>query len=180
MISPKYALAVYTVVQRSEVSSNLARFDGIRFGRTRANFGTEAKKRMMLGAYALSSGYYDQYYAKAQRVRTLLMADFKKAFESVDAIVAPTLPTVAQKVGSSASSPLYGELMDKLQIPASMTGLPSLAFPVGFSQNLPVGAQVIGQHFAEASLFNLVGAYQEETQYHLEFPDLKQTTKEDK
>ena len=178
LISPKYALAVYTIVQRSEVSSNLARFDGIRFGRSRANFGMEAKKRMMLGAYALSSGYYDQYYAKAQRVRTLLIADFKKVFENVDAIVAPTLPTVAQKVGSSASSPLYGELIDKLQIPASMTGLPSLAFPVGFSQDLPVGAQVIGKHFSEGQLFNLVDAYQAETQYHLKFPDLKQTTKE--
>jgi len=172
LLSPKYALAVYTIVQRSEVSSNLARFDGIRFGHSRAAFGFEARKRMILGAYVLSVGYYDAYYAKAQKVRTLIINDFKRAFAEVDVILGPTLPTVAQKLGASASSPLFGELIDTLQLPASMSGLPSVAFPCGFVEGLPVGAQLMGPMFAESKVLGAAAMYQKVTDFHTKFPDL--------
>jgi aspartyl-tRNA(Asn)/glutamyl-tRNA(Gln) amidotransferase subunit A len=174
LLDPKYALAVYTIVQRSEVSSNLARFDGIRFGHPRTEFGNEAKKRMMLGAYALSAGYYDQYYSTAQKVRTLIRKDFDAKFEDVDVIIGPTLPSVAQKLGASSTNPIWGELIDMLQDPASMSGIPSLAFPVGFSEDLPVGAQVMGPFFSEDKLFSVVHKFQQETDYHKKFPDLKE------
>ena len=177
LLDPKYALAVYTIVQRSEVSSNLARFDGIRYGHLRASFGFEARKRMMLGAYALSAGYYDQYYVKAQKVRTLVIENFNDVFSRVNFVVAPTLPSVAQKAGASNKSPLWGELIDKLQLPASMAGLPSLAFPCGFSESLPVGAQLIGPLFSEDKILSAVHMYQQATNHHLKFPDLEETTR---
>lgn len=172
VLDPKYALAVYTIVQRSEVSSNLSRFDGIRFGHTRDSFGFEAKKRMMLGAYVLSAGYYDAYYSKAQKVRTNIIDNFKKVFEQVDVLLAPTLPSVAQKIGASASSPLFGELIDTLQLPASMAGLPSLALPCGFSENLPVGMQIMSSQFNEDLILKVAQKFQMVTDFHKKFPKL--------
>lgn len=162
LLDPKYSIAVYTILQRSEVSSNLARFDGIRYGNSRDAFGFEAKKRMMLGAYALSAGYYDEYYAKAQKVRTLIVEDFNKAFEKVDALVGPTMPCVAMDIGESEKSPMFGELMDELTEPSTIAGLTGITIPVGFVESLPVGAQVIANRFEENTIFKIAHAYQKE------------------
>ena len=166
----KYSLAIYTIIQRSEVSSNLARFDGIRFGHTRDHFGFEARKRMMLGSYALSSGYYDAYYSKAQKVRTLIIEDFKRAFEKVDLIVGPTMPSIAYKIG--AKEDLYGELTDTMQTPGSMAGLCVIAIPGGFSEGMPVGIQIIGEQLAETKVMGAAYAFQEVTDFHKKFPEL--------
>lgn len=170
LLHPKYALAVYTVIQRSEVSSNLARFDGIRFGHTRDTFGYEARRRMMLGAYALSAGYYDEYYAKAQKVRTLIIDGFDKAFEKVDVIIGPTMPNLPVSVGQLDSSPIFGELIDMMQDPGSMAGLPVVSIPCGFANGFPVGMQIIGPHFAEDKILGLGHIYQQSTKFHLEYP----------
>ncbi len=172
VLDPKYALAVYTIVQRSEVSSNLARFDGIRFGHDRSDFGFEAKKRMMLGAYVLSAGYYDAYYSKAQKVRTKIIENFNEVFKKVDVLLAPTLPGVAQKIGASSESPFFGELIDTLQLPASMSGIPSLALPCGFNEELPVGMQIMGPQFSEAKILGAAHAFQQVTDFHTKFPSL--------
>lgn len=156
LLPPKYAIAVYTVLQRSEVSSNLARLDGIRYGNTRTVFGFEAKNRMMLGAYTLSAGYYDEYYTKAQKVRTLIVEDFSSAFKKVDFIVGPTMPCTALKLGESEKSPIFGELMDVLAEPSAIAGLPAISIPFGADDNkLPIGVQMIGPQFSEKSLINL-------------------------
>ncbi len=156
LLSPKYAIAVYTILQRSEVSSNLARLDGIRYGNPRTRFGYEAKNRMMLGAYTLSAGYYDEYYAKAQKVRTLIVEDFEKAFKKVDFIVGPTMPSVALKIGESEKSPIFGELMDVLAEPSAIAGLPAISIPFGADDNgMPIGVQLIAPQFSEKSLVNL-------------------------
>lgn len=156
LLSPKYAIAVYTILQRSEVSSNLARMDGIRYGNPRTYFGFEAKKRMMLGAYALSAGYYDEYYAKAQKVRTLIVRDFASAFEKVDLIAAPTMPCTALKLGESEKSPIFGELMDVLSEPSAIAGLPAISIPFGKDDNnLPIGVQLIGPQFSEKLIINV-------------------------
>lgn len=170
LLHPKYAIAVYTVIQRSEVSSNLARFDGIRFGHTRGAFGYEARRRMMLGAYALSAGYYDEYYSKAQKVRTLIINGFNKAFEKVDVIIGPTLPNHPAPVGMLDSSPVYGELIDMMQIPGSMAGVPVASIPCGFADGFPVGMQVIGPHFKEERVLGVGKIFQESTKYHMEYP----------
>ena len=136
LLDPKYSIAVYTILQRSEVSSNLARFDGIRYGNERKEFGFENKKRIMLGTYTLSSGYYDEYYSKAQKVRTLIKNDFDKAFENVDMIVAPSMPCIAPKVGESEKSPMFGEMIDLLTEPSSVAGLPGISIPCGFSEDM--------------------------------------------
>ncbi len=172
LIDPHYSIAVYTILQRSEVSSNLARFDGIRFGHERSTFGFEAKKRMMLGAYALSAGYYDQYYSKAQRVRTLIVDDFKRVFEKVDLLIAPTLPSVALDMGASEKSALFGELTDLLQEPSSIAGLPAITIPCGLSENLPVGVQLIGPHLSEEKLLASAHLYEQSTDFHKEYPNL--------
>lgn len=161
LLDPKYSIAVYTIIQRSEVSSNLARFDGIRFGQSRDAFGLEARKRMMLGAYALSAGYYDAYYSKAQKVRTLIVEDFNKSFEKVDVIVGPTMPSVAIKFGDSEKSTMFGEMMDVLTEPSAIAGLPSFSIPCGFSDNLPVGMQIIGRHLSEELLFNICNVFEQ-------------------
>lgn len=170
LLHPRYAIAVYTVIQRSEVSSNLARFDGIRFGHTRDAFGYEARRRMMLGAYTLSAGYYDEYYAKAQKVRTLIIDGFNKAFKDVDVIVGPTLPNLPMPIGQLDSSPIFGELIDMMQIPGSMAGVPVASIPCGFTDGFPVGMQVIGTHFAEDKILGLGHAFQKSTNFHLEYP----------
>ncbi|MFA5776101.1 MAG: Asp-tRNA(Asn)/Glu-tRNA(Gln) amidotransferase subunit GatA [Patescibacteria group bacterium] len=162
LLSPKYSIAVYTVLQRSEVSSNLARLDGIRYGNNRTNFGAEAKNRMMLGAYTLSVGYYDEYYAKAQKVRTLIVDDFKNALSKVDLVVAPSMPSTALKIGESQRSPIFGELMDVLSEPSSIAGLPAISLPFGVDdKNLPIGVQFIGPQFSEKRIVDVASCAEE-------------------
>lgn len=174
LLDPKYAIGVYTILQRSEVSSNLARFDGIRFGHTRDKFGEEARKRIMLGAYSLSSGYYDQYYAKAQKVRTLIVEDFKKAFESVDLIIAPVMSTTAMKLGDSASFAAFGEMIDLLQEPSAIAGLCATALPCGLEEGLPLGFQLIGNLLDETKVLSVSHKYQKETEFHKNFPKMEE------
>lgn len=152
LFPPKYAISVYTILQRSEVSSNLARYDGIRFGNPRSFFGDEAKRRIMLGTYTLSAGYYDAYYLKAQKVRTVIIQDFQKAFNQVDLIIAPTSPTVALSLGATKDQAMFGELADVLVEPSSIAGLPGINLPAGMKGNLPIGAQLISKWNDEALL----------------------------
>jgi aspartyl-tRNA(Asn)/glutamyl-tRNA(Gln) amidotransferase subunit A len=166
LLSPKYSIAVYTILQRSEVSSNLARFDGIRFGHPRTDFGFEAKKRIMLGTYALSAGYYDAFYSKAQKVRTLIIEDFNKAFEKVDLIVGPSMPCVAMDIGASEKSSMFGELMDVLNEPSCIAGIPGVTVPCGLANGLPVGVQVMSRMNAEAKILGAAHAFQQATEYH--------------
>ncbi|OGH44218.1 MAG: glutaminyl-tRNA synthase (glutamine-hydrolyzing) subunit A [Candidatus Levybacteria bacterium RIFCSPLOWO2_02_FULL_37_11] len=164
LFDPKYAIDVYTIIQRSEVSSNLARYDGIRYGNERDFFGEEAKRRIMLGTFALSSGYYDQYYNKASKVRSVIIEDFKKAFEKVDVIIAPTSPSLALPVGASKQSVMFGEIADVLVEPSSIAGLPGINIPIGFSKsNLPIGMQIMGPQFAEQLILQVANQYEETT-----------------
>lgn len=172
LIDPKYSIGVYTIVQRSEVSSNLARFDGIRYGHDRSRFGDEAKRRIMLGTYALSSGYYDQYYSKAQKVRTLVIRDFQHAFTHIDLILGPTSPGPALKVGASKDQPMFGEMEDILVEPSSIAGLTGASIPCGFVDGLPIGLQIIGPQFGESQVFTAALAYQKITNWHNERPSL--------
>ncbi len=173
LLDPKYSVAVYTVVQRSEVSSNLARYDGIRYGSKRSAFGTEAKRRIMLGTYALSTGYYDQYYLKAQKVRTLINNDFDRVFSKVDLLIAPTTPVPALELGAWGKTPMFGELMDILVEASSLAGLPGVSFPCGFTKNnLPIGMQIIGPQFSEELLFRVGHYYQQITDWHKKKPKL--------
>lgn len=166
LIHPKYSISVYTVVQRAEVSSNLARYDGIRYGNSRHYFGQEAKRRIMLGTYTLSYGYYDAYYKKAQKVRKLIVDDFNRVFKEVDLIVAPTTPVTALKLGEWEKYPFFGELMDMLNEPAAVAGLPAISIPVGLNKdNLPIGIQFIGRHFDEESILNLAYQFEKETEF---------------
>lgn len=166
LLSPKYAISVYTIIQRSEVSSNLARFDGIRFGNNRNFFGEEAKRRIILGTYTLSFGYYDAFYKKAQKVRTLIIEDFNKAFKDVDLIIAPTMPITALKIGEFKKYPFFGEMMDVLNEPSAIAGLPAISIPVGLdNKNLPIGLQIIGKHFDEVSILNLAYQFEKETDF---------------
>jgi aspartyl-tRNA(Asn)/glutamyl-tRNA(Gln) amidotransferase subunit A len=162
----KYAIDVYYIVQPAEVSSNLGRYDGIRYGNGRDSFGAEAKRRIMLGTYVLSAGYYDSYYLKAQKVRSVLVDDFDKAFEKVDAILAPVSPTPAFKLGEKASDPLKMYLSDVFTVSANLTGIPGLAIPSGFSsKKLPLGFQLMGPRFSEETLFALGKLFQKVTDY---------------
>ncbi len=166
LLSPKYAISVYTILQRSEVSSNLARFDGIRFGNDRSYFGAEAKRRIMLGTYTLSYGYYDAFYKKAQKVRTLIIEDFKRVFKEVDVIIAPAMPVCATKIGEFEKHPFFGEMMDVLNEPSAIAGLPAISVPVGLDKNnLPIGMQIIGQYFKEEVILNLAYQFEKETNY---------------
>lgn len=152
----QYAISVYYIIQPAEVASNLGRYDGIRFGDNRDAFGEEAKRRIMLGTYVLSSGYYDAYYLKAQKVRTKLIEDFEKAFEKVDAIIAPVSPTAAFKLGEKVKDPLSLYLADILTVSANLAGLPGLAIPHGINKRgLPLGFQLLGPRFSEYTLFEL-------------------------
>jgi len=167
LFDPTYAISVYTILQRAEVSSNLARYDGIRYGNDRRYFATEAKRRMMLGAFTLSVGYYDAYYLKAQKVRTIIIEDFKKAFQSVEAILAPTTPTPALKIGESASNPMFGEMMDVLVEPSSIAGLPGANIPISLSQkNLPLGMQIMTPWFTESRLLNISSQLERELNFY--------------
>ncbi len=172
LLPPKYSIGVYTIIQRSEVSSNLARYDGIRYGHDRSFFGDEAKRRIMLGTYSLSSGYYDQYYSKAQKVRTLIIKDFEKTFSKFDLIIGPTSPGSALKVGASIDSPMFGELEDMLLEPSSIAGLTSISVPCGFIDGLPIGLQIIGPQFAEELVLQAAHSYQQATDWHVQKPQL--------
>jgi aspartyl-tRNA(Asn)/glutamyl-tRNA(Gln) amidotransferase subunit A len=166
LISPKYAISVYTIIQRAEVASNLSRYDGIRYGNSREYFGQEAKRRIMLGTFVLSYGYYDAFYKKAQKVRTLIIEDFKKAFKEVDMILAPTTPVTALRLGEFEKYPFFGEMMDVLNEPAAVAGLPAINFPVGLDKNnLPIGAQLMGRWFEEKEIFNLSYQLEKETDF---------------
>lgn len=177
------ALPVYYLIAPAEASANLARYDGIRFGprkngddlwetylKTRGElFGPEVKRRIMLGTYALSAGYYDAYYAKAQKVRTLIKQDFELAFESVDLIASPVTPTTAFPIGAHEDDPLAMYLEDVLTLPANLAGIPGMAFPVGFDGiGLPIGMQINGPHLGEAILFRVAHAFQRATAWHKE------------
>ena len=173
LLDPKYSIDVYTILQRSEVSSNLARFDGIRYGNDRSYFGDEAKRRIMLGTYALSSGYYDAYYKKAQKVRTIIIEDFNKAFSEVDVIISPSTPVPALEVGATKDNPMFGELMDVLVEASSIAGLPGINMPVGFSKSgLPLGMQIMAKQFDEVSMLQLAYQYEKETNWRKEKPNL--------
>jgi len=183
-----YAVATYYIIATAEASANLARFDGIRYGRrvdgadplelyakTRgAGFGAEVKRRIILGTYVLSSGYYDAYYLRAQKVRTLIRNDFLKAFETVDAIVTPTSPTAAFKIGEKSGDPLQMYLSDIFTISCNLAGISGVSIPCGYTAapKLPVGLQLLGRPFGEAGLLKLAHAYEQSTPWHLERPPL--------
>jgi aspartyl-tRNA(Asn)/glutamyl-tRNA(Gln) amidotransferase subunit A len=171
LMNPRYSIAVYTIIQRSEVSSNLARYDGIRYGNDRDSFGFEARKRIMLGNYTLNASLSGAYQ-KAQRVRTLIIEDFNKAFEKVDLLVAPTLPCVAMKLGSGNESSMFGELMDVLVEPSTISGLTGITVPCGLSEGLPVGVQFIGKMYDEDTILNVANKFQKETDFHKSKPNL--------
>jgi aspartyl-tRNA(Asn)/glutamyl-tRNA(Gln) amidotransferase subunit A len=177
----EYALPVYYIIAPAEASANLARYDGVRYGprsphvesmwdvfyNTRGErFGAEVKRRIMLGTYALSAGYYEAYYGQAQKVRTLIQQDFEAAFQRVDVIAAPVAPSTAFPIGEHADDPLAMYLEDIFTLPANLAGIPALAFPVGFDRaGLPVGMQLMGPHFAESRLFQAAHAYQQATDW---------------
>lgn len=165
MLDPKYSIADYTIIQRAGVSSNLSRYDGVRYGNGREFFGAEAKRRIMLGSYALSSGYYDAYYKRAQQVRTLLKRDFDRIFSQVDVILSPTAPSTALPLGSSLNQSMFGELSDLLIEGSSLAGLTGVNVPVGLLSGLPVGMQLIGNHFEEQKVLNFAFAYENSTSW---------------
>jgi aspartyl-tRNA(Asn)/glutamyl-tRNA(Gln) amidotransferase subunit A len=155
------AISVYYLIMPSEVSANLARYDGIRFGGSRDKFGSEIKRRIMLGTYALSSGYYDAYYLKAAKVRTLLYQEFQEAFKKVDVIVGPTSPVPPFKIGERVDDPLQMYLADILTVPVNLAGLPGISIPCGLVSGLPVGLQIIADHWQEGKIFNLAYSYEQ-------------------
>ncbi|HZS01063.1 MAG TPA: Asp-tRNA(Asn)/Glu-tRNA(Gln) amidotransferase subunit GatA [Chloroflexota bacterium] len=183
----EYGVAVYYLIAPAEASSNLARYDGVKYGysvaapslldgyfRTREEgFGPEVKRRIMLGTYALSAGYYDAYYRKAQQVRTLIKGDFDRAFEQFDVLAAPTSPTVAFRLGERLADPLAMYLSDVCTIPVNLAGLPGLSLPCGFVDGLPVGLQLIGPPLAEGRLLRVAQRYQEATPWHRRRPALQ-------
>lgn len=169
----KYGISLYYVIAPSETSSNLARYDGIRFGEDRTHFGAEAKRRIMMGTYALSAGYYDAYYKKAQQVRTLLVNEYDRVLKVSDAIMMPVTPTTAPKLGELTDDPIKNMLSDVFTVTQNPVGVPSLALPCGFSKNgLPIGMQLIGDRFAESTLLRLGHQYQKVTEWHTRKPKI--------
>jgi aspartyl-tRNA(Asn)/glutamyl-tRNA(Gln) amidotransferase subunit A len=184
----EYAVAVYYIVATAEASSNLARYDGMRFGRRAAGrdltetytisraegFGAEVKRRIMLGTYVLSAGYYDAYYLKAQRVRALVRKDFGDVFKRCDAIVTPTAPTTAFKLGEKIEDPLQMYLSDIYTISINLAGLPAVSLPCGFDgEGMPIGLQIIGKHFDEATILRVADAYERATEWHKKKPRIE-------
>ena len=183
----EYALACYYIIAPSECSANLARYDGVKFGYSyqdtpdmwqamestrQQGFGPEVKRRIMLGTYALSSGYYDAYYLKAQQVRTLIRQDFARVFERVDVLVTPTSPVVAFPLGDKTADPLQMYLIDVCTLPINIAGLPAMSVPCGFTEGLPVGMQLIGPHLSEERLLNVAYAYEQATEWHKARPGI--------
>lgn len=184
----EYAIAVYYIIATAEASSNLARYDGIKYGyrldegkglielykATRSDgFGEEVQRRIMLGTYVLSAGYYDAYYRKGMQVRTLIRRDFEEAFKSVDAIVTPTSPTTAFKIGERTADPLQMYLSDIFTVPVNLAGLPGISIPCGFdSKNLPIGLQIIAPPLAEETIFHIAGAYENATDWNKKRPPI--------
>jgi aspartyl-tRNA(Asn)/glutamyl-tRNA(Gln) amidotransferase subunit A len=183
----EYALSAYYIIAPAEASSNLARYDGMKYGyrapepvgavesmlATRDyGFGPEVKRRIMLGTYALSAGYYDAYYKRAQQVRTLVARDYQSAFEQVDVIAGPTAPTVAFKIGEKIDDPLAMYLNDVYTVPANLAGIPGVSVPCGFADGLPIGLQILGRHFDEGTILRVAHAYQTVSDWHLRRPDL--------
>ena len=182
-----YALAVYYILAPSECSANLARYDGVKYGfsekdadsmwdaleQTRGGgFGPEVKRRIMLGTYALSAGYYDAFYLKAQRVRTIIRREFERAFEDLDAIVSATSPTVAFELGAKTSDPVQMYLSDVLTLPANIAGIPGISIPAGLSDGLPVGLQILGKALGEPMIFRIAHALEQATDWHTLRPSL--------
>ena len=183
-----YAVSTYYIVGPAEASSNLARFDGVQYGfrspdaddlidmyiRTRSKgFGDEAKRRILLGTYCLSSGYYDAYYLKALKVRTKIRDDFDAAFAECDCIVTPTTPTAAFRIGEKTADPLQMYLSDIYTISTNLAAIPGISIPCGFTKgNLPIGMQVLGKHFDEATILRTARAFERETDYHTRKPPL--------
>ncbi|MEI7653098.1 MAG: amidase [bacterium] len=164
LLNPTYSISDYTIIQRAEVSSNLGRYDGIRYGGGRELLGQEAKRRIMLGTYTLAHGYYDAYYKKAQKVRTLIIQNFADAFKEVDLIMGPSTPITAIPLGESAKYSFFGELMDRLSEPSSMAGLPAISLPIGLdNMDMPIGLQIIGPQFAEGMILDLAYQYEQNT-----------------
>lgn len=183
----KYGSLVYAIVCPSEVSSNLARYDGIRYGhvsseakdllevymKTRAEgLGNEAKRRIMIGSYVLSAGYYDAYYKKAQKIRRLIINEFAEVFKQVDVLVAPSSPFIAPEIGKFADNPLFAYIADVLNIPGNLAGLSAISIPCGLVNNLPVGLQIIGPQWGEQKIFNVGHAYQQITEWHTKYPNI--------
>ncbi|MCM3575459.1 Asp-tRNA(Asn)/Glu-tRNA(Gln) amidotransferase subunit GatA [Mesobacillus subterraneus] len=183
----KYALATYYLLSSSEASANLARFDGVRYGYRTPNaenllnmykmtreegFGEEVKRRIMLGTFALSAGYYDAHYKKAQKVRTLIKQDFEKVFEQYDIIVGPTTPTPAFKLGENTRDPMTMYANDILTIPVNLAGVPAISVPCGFDKGLPLGLQIIGRHFDESTVYKVAHAFEQATDFHKQQPEL--------
>jgi aspartyl-tRNA(Asn)/glutamyl-tRNA(Gln) amidotransferase subunit A len=184
----KYAVATYYLIATAEASSNLARYDGVGYGyRTKEmtnlidmykrsrqeGFGDEVKRRIMLGTYVLSKGYHDDYYGKAQRVRTLIKNDFDKAFKDFDAIITPTSPTVAFNLGEKTEDPLKMYLSDVFTISANLAGIPGISIPCGFNKNsLPIGLQVLGKPFDEKTILRIAYAYEQNTEWHKRRPGI--------
>lgn len=175
LMDPKYSIGVYTVLQRSEVSSNLARFDGIRFGESRGGFNDENKRRIMLGTYTLSSGYYDAYYKKAQAVRTKIIEDFNRLFlQGFDCLIGAVSPGPALSVGASKNQPMFGEMEDVLVEASSIAGLTSAGVPCGFVDGLPIGLQITGAQREETKILQIADCYQKNTDF-VKFPNLQET-----
>ena len=185
--STPHALAVYYIIAPSEASANLARYDGTKYGfryqgaetmwdtmdKTRQHgFGAEVKRRIMLGTYALSAGYYDAYYLKAQKVRTLIRREFDAAFEKCDVLVTPTSPTVPFKIGEKLDDPVQMYLSDVCTLPINIAGLPAISIPAGFADSLPIGMQIIAKPFAEGTILKVAHAYQQATDWHKRKPNI--------
>lgn len=183
----EYAMPAYYLIATAEASSNLARYDGVRYGyrteeaedvlnlfkKTRSEgFGSEVKARIMLGTYALSAGYYDAYYLKAQKVRTLIQNDFNKAFDQFDVLLSPTAPTTAFKIGEKSGDPLTMYLSDVCTVPINLAGIPSLSLPAGFVEGMPVGMQLMGRPFSEGTLYRVAHAFEQNTDFHTRKPSL--------
>lgn len=181
----KYGVAVYYIIASSEASSNLQRFDGIRYGYRSENietledvyvnsrsegFGTEVKRRIMLGSFSLSSGYYDAHFKKAGQVRTLIKEDFDQVFNDYDLIIGPSAPNVAYGIGENINDPVAMYLSDLLTIPVNLAGLPGMSIPAGFSEGLPIGLQIIGKHFDEATMYQAAYAFEQATDFHTKKP----------
>jgi aspartyl-tRNA(Asn)/glutamyl-tRNA(Gln) amidotransferase subunit A len=183
----EYALSTYYVISPAEAMANLARYDGVRYGLSvqgediwqmyaltrEIGFGREVKRRILLGTYVLSAGYYDAYYVRAQKVRTLVRRDFERVFETVDVVAAPTTPSVAFRLGEKTDNPLEMYLSDVYTVPINIAGVCSISIPCGFSDGLPIGLQLIGKPLGEATILRTAHAFEQSSQYHFRHPPVE-------